>query len=158
MIPEEHDMTKPQLPEDLPNELISRKRKPTWAREVIEEAKRHGAPEGAIRERKKPKSYPSYMALMCDLVDKEPTCFEEAIKQKEWADAMVKEYQSIMKNDVWEVVPRPKHKSVVSSKWIFKTKHSTDGSTEKYKARFVARGFSQKEKIDYEETFVLVVR
>ena len=44
---------------------------------------------------------------MCDLVDKEPTCFEEAIKQKEWDDAMVEEYQSIIKNDVLEVVPRP---------------------------------------------------
>ena len=40
------------------------------------------------------------MALMCDLVDKEPSCFEEAIKQKEWVDAVVEEYQSIIKNDV----------------------------------------------------------
>ena len=76
-------MTEPQLPKELPSEMISRKRKPTWAREVIEEAKRHGSPEGTIRERKKPKSYPSYMALMSDLVDKEPTRFEETIKQKE---------------------------------------------------------------------------
>ena len=50
---------------------------------------------------------------MCDLVDKEPTCFEEAIQQKEWDDAMVDEYQSIIKNNVWEVVPRLKDKSVV---------------------------------------------
>ena len=55
-----------------------------------------------------------------------------------------------MKNYVCEVVPRPKDKSVVSSKWIFKTKHLAYGSIEKYKARFVARGFSQKEGIDYE--------
>ena len=68
------------------------------------------------------------MDLMCDLFDKEPTCFEEEIKQKDWDDAMVKEYQSIIKNDVWEVVPRPKDKPVVSSKWIFKTKHSAYGS------------------------------
>ena len=47
-IPEDHDVTEPQLPEDLPSELISRKRKPAWAREAIEEAKRLGAPEGAI--------------------------------------------------------------------------------------------------------------
>ena len=53
------------------------------------------------------------MAWMCDLVDKEPTCFEEAIKLKEWVDAMVKEYQSIINNDVWEIVPRPKDNSVV---------------------------------------------
>ena len=45
-----------------------------------------------------------------------------------------------------------------SLKWIFKTKHSADGSIEKYKERFVARGFSQKEGIDYEETFALVAR
>ena len=71
---------------------------------------------------------------------------------------MVEEYQSIIKNDVWEVVPIPKDKSLVSSKWIFKTKHSIDGRLEKYKERFVARGFSQKEGIDYEETFSLVAR
>ena len=71
------------------------------------------------------------MALMCDLVDKELTCFEEAIKQKEWDHAMVDEYQYIIMNNVWEVVPRLKDKSVVSSKWIFKTKHLVDGSIEK---------------------------
>ena len=64
---------------------------------------------------------------------------------------MTEEYQSIIKNDVWEVVPRPKNKDVVSSKWIYKIKHATDGSIEKHKARFVAHGFSQKEVIDYEE-------
>ena len=83
-MPEDHDMIEPQLPEESPSEKISRRRKPAQAREVIEDAKRHGAPEVTIRERKKPKPYPSYVALMCDLVDKEPTCFEEAIKQNDW--------------------------------------------------------------------------
>jgi hypothetical protein len=63
-----------------------------------------------------------------------------------------------MENDVWEVVPKPKNKYVVSSKWIYKIKHVVDESIEKYKARFVARRFSQKEGIDYEETFVPVAR
>jgi hypothetical protein len=71
---------------------------------------------------------------------------------------MTEEYQSIIKNDVWEIVPRPKSKDVVSSKWLFKIKHVVDGSIEKYKARFVARGLSQKEGIDYEETFATVAR
>ena len=52
---------------------------------------------------------------------------------------MVKEYQSIIKNDVWEIVPRPKDKLVVSSKWIFKTKHSTDGSINNYAWELVPR-------------------
>ena len=60
-----------------------------------------------------------------------------------------------MKNDV---ILRPEGKSVVSSKWIYKIKHAADGSIEKYKARFVARGFSYKEGIDYEETFAPISR
>eukprot|EP00253_Pinus_taeda_P021357 PITA_21357 len=71
---------------------------------------------------------------------------------------MMEEYSSIMKNDVWEVVPSPKGKSVVTSKWLYKIKHATNGSIEKFKARFVARGFSQVEGVDYEETFALVAR
>ena len=96
-----------------------------------------------MRQVKKPKPFSSYLALMCDLIEKEPTCLEEAIQKKCWADAMTEEYQSIIKNDVWEIVPRPKSKDVVSSKWLYKIKHVVDGSIEKYKARFVARGFSQ---------------
>jgi hypothetical protein len=111
-----------------------------------------------MRQIKKPKPFSNYMALMCDLIEKEPTCFEEAIQKKEWVDAMTEEYQSIIKNDVWEIVPRPKSKDVVSSKWLYKIKHVVDGSIEKYKARFVARGFSQKEGIDYEETFAPIAR
>ena len=68
----------------------------------------------------------------------------------------MEEYQSIMKNDVWEVVPRPNGKSVVTSKWIFKIKHVANGSVEKHKDRSVARGFSQKEEVDYDKTFYTV--
>ena len=63
-----------------------------------------------------------------------------------------------MKNDVWEIVLRPEGKSVVTSKWIYKIKCVVDGGIEKYKERFVARGFSQKEGVDYEETFAPIAR
>jgi hypothetical protein len=61
------------------------------------------------------------MDLMYDILEKDPTCFEESIQKKEWADAMIEEYQSIIKNDVWEIVPTPNSKDVVSSIWLFKT-------------------------------------
>ena len=71
---------------------------------------------------------------------------------------MIEEYQLIVKNDVWDVYPRLEGMPVVTSKWIYKIKHATDGSIEKYKARFFTRGFSQKEGINYEETFAPVAR
>ena len=71
---------------------------------------------------------------------------------------MTEEYQSIMKNNLWDIFSKPEGKSVVSSKWNYKIKHANDESIEKYNAIFVARGFSQKEGIVYEETFALVSR
>ena len=71
---------------------------------------------------------------------------------------MVEKYSSIMTNDVWEVVPRPQDKSIVGSRWIYKIKYDADDSIEKFKARFVAKGYAQKEGIDYEETFAPVAQ
>jgi hypothetical protein len=138
---EDHDVAKFQEP---PQMTILRKRKPAWARELIQDGEKYGVPEGTTRHVKKPKPFSSYMALMCDLLENEPTYFEEAIQKKEWANVMTEEYQSITKNDVWEIVPRPNSKDEVSSRWLFKIKHVANGSIEKYKARFVARGISQK--------------
>jgi hypothetical protein len=55
-------------------------------------------------------------------------------------------------------VPRLEGKSVVTSKWVYKIKHAVDGNINNYKARFMARGFSQQEGEDYDETFALVAR
>ena len=67
------------------------------------------------------------------------------------------EYQ-FKKNDVYDAVLRPEGKSIVSSIWIYKIQHVVYGNIVGYKAIFVARGFSQKEGIDYEETFAPVAR
>jgi U3 small nucleolar RNA-associated protein 14 len=88
-IQEDHDIIESQEP---PQMTISHKRKPSWARELIQDGEKYGAPEGTMRQVKKPKPFSSYMAFMCDLIEKEPTCFEEAIQKKEWADAMTEEY------------------------------------------------------------------
>jgi len=71
---------------------------------------------------------------------------------------MQEKHQSITKNKLWEIIPRPSDESVVTSKWIYKIKHVFDGSIEKYKEIFIARGFCQKDDIDYEETFVPTTR
>ena len=79
-IPEEHDMLEPQEP---PYMNISDKTKPTWAHDIIQEAERYGAPEGSSRQSKKPNPFPGNVALMCNLVDKEPTCFEVVVQTRE---------------------------------------------------------------------------
>jgi hypothetical protein len=55
-------------------------------------------------------------------------------------------------------VSRPKGKSVVTSRWLYKTKHAVDGNIEKHKARSMVRGFSRIEGVDYDETFAPVAR
>ena len=98
------------------------------------------------------------MTLMSKCIMIEPSFFEEAVEDPACVDAMVEKYDSIVINSAWEIFPRLEGKSVVGLRWIYKVKQATDGSIEKYKARFVTRGFSQIEAIDYEETFAPVAR
>ena len=78
---------------------------------------------------------------MSHFIDYEPSCHGEATGELIWQDAMTEEYQYILKNDVWDIVPRLEGKPVVTSKKIYKIKHAADGSVEKYKPRYVAKGF-----------------
>jgi hypothetical protein len=143
---------------EFPLEKPPAKRKPAWCREILKEAEKHATPKGTFKESKKPNKYLGLIAQLNLVTDSEPSTFDEVVKHKVWKDAMIEEYESILKNDVWEVVPRPQGKSVVTSKWIYKIKHAANDSVEKFKARFVAHGFSQKEGIDYDEIFAPVAR
>jgi hypothetical protein len=111
-----------------------------------------------VRESKPPKIFCSYIALVSSIRESEPSTFEEAASKQVWRDAMMEEYNSIMKNDVWEIVPRPEGKSMVTSRWLYKLKYVANDNIEKYKARFLARGFSEVEGVDYDEIFTLVSR
>ena len=73
---EDHDIAEPQAPIETLLEKDSHKRKPAWAQELIHEAERYDAPEGMHRERKRPKPYNNYVALLCDIIDKEPSTCE----------------------------------------------------------------------------------
>jgi hypothetical protein len=117
-----------------------------------------GNPRQAVRESKPPKRFCNYIAMVSSIRESEPSTFEEVAGRQVWRDAMMEAYNSIMKNDVWEIVPRPEGKSVVTSRWLYKLKYAADGRIEKQKARFVVRGFSQIEGVDYDETFAPVAR
>lgn len=68
------------------------------------------------------------MALMRESVEVEPSSFEEEVQQPVWVDVVVEEYDSIIRNNVWEFVPRPVDKWVVSSTWIYKVKKAKNES------------------------------
>jgi hypothetical protein len=74
------------------------------------------APKGTFRESKKPDKYSNLISNLNTVIDSKPSTFVEASKHQVWKNAMNKEYDSILKNDVWTVVPRPHGKSVVTSK------------------------------------------
>ena len=96
-------------------------------------------------------------ALMAKVMQAEtPSTFEEAKGQDEWKEAMQEEYNSLMKNGIWELATLLEGKNVVSCKWTYKTKFTSDGAIKRYRARLVARGFSQEKGIDYTEIFSLV--
>ena len=85
-------MEEPQEPIDPHHEKNSYKRKPTWVREAILGAERYGALEEMHRERKRTRSYFSYVSLLCDIINREPSTYEEAAEKKEWKDSMIEEY------------------------------------------------------------------
>ena len=73
-----------------------------------------------------------------------------------WYNAMKEEMKSMTSNGVWDLIELPNGVKAIRCKWIFKEKKDLLGNIEKYMARFVARGFSQKEGINYTKTFSLV--
>ena len=66
---------------------------------------------------------------------------------EKWKEAMIMEYDGLIKNNVWELVKCPVNRSPIGSKWVLKTKCKENGEVERRKARLVARGFAQKPSV-----------
>ena len=86
----------------------------------------------------------------------DPYTYEEAINDIDahhWVQAMKLELDSMYFNQVWDLVKPSNGIKPVGCKWVYKRKRGIDGKVETFKAMLVAKGYSQKEGIDYEETF-----
>lgn len=94
-------------------------------------------------------------------VEDDPLTIEEARRRDDWPEwkkAIEDEYQSLIKNNTWTLYDLPKDRKEVTNKWVFKLKRKADGEIDKYKARLVVRGFSQRIGFDYNETYAPVAK
>ena len=114
-----------------------------------------GQKEAGVQTRRTISEASSYLALLSST---EPQNVKEACKDECWVKAMDEELEQIEKNNTWELVPRPKDKNVIGTKWVFKNKLNENGEVIRNKARLVCKGYAQQEGIDFEETFAPVAR
>ncbi|XP_070042884.1 uncharacterized mitochondrial protein AtMg00820-like [Nicotiana tomentosiformis] len=81
-----------------------------------------------------------------------------AFDDEDWVNALQDELNQFERSQVWNLVPRPKDRSIIGTKWIFRNKVDEDGTDTKNMARLVVQGYSQEEGIDYDEAFAPVAR
>jgi histone deacetylase 1/2 len=88
----------------------------------------------------------------------EPRNLSAALTDPHWRAAMQEEYNALMENKTWTLVPSSSNKNLIDCKWVYRIKQRADGTIDRYKARLVAKGFKQRYGIDYEDTFSPIVK
>ncbi|KAL8156461.1 hypothetical protein AgCh_001526 [Apium graveolens] len=114
-----------------------------------------GDPEAGVRTRTATSNECLYHSFLSQT---EPKKVEEVLQDADWVQAMQEELNEFERNKVWTLLPRPKNRSVVGTKWVFRNKTDSDGIITRNKARLVAKGYSQQEGIDYDKTFAPIAR
>jgi hypothetical protein len=90
-----------------------------------------------------------------------PASYKQALSDTEsdhWKVAIDTEYISLKERQTRSLVVKPVGRKIVNNKWVFKIERNSDGTIARYKARLVARGFTQEHGIDYTETFAPTVK
>ena len=88
----------------------------------------------------------------------EPKSFLEVKSDESWMIAMQEELNQFEGNDVWKLVSRPTHQSIIGTKWVYRNKLDEHGMVVRNKARLITKYYNQEEGIDYEETYAPVAR
>lgn len=131
------------------------------AENTLTETPRHQmmtrAQAGIFKPRNMPQNFQLFKAMMIrDLTT--PTSIAEAIRIPHWKSAMEEEMSALRNNQTWKLVPHQPEMNLVGNKWVYKIKTNVDGSFQRCKARLVAKGFHQTPRIDFDQTFSLVIK
>ncbi|KAJ9535340.1 hypothetical protein OSB04_un001549 [Centaurea solstitialis] len=114
-----------------------------------------GNPSSGIKTRRQSGNVCLYVNFISE---NEPKEIDDALHDPAWVSAMQEELAEFIRNNVWLLVPRPRKRTIIGSKWVFRNKLDEIGTIIRNKARLVAQGYRQEEGIDYDETFAPVAR
>lgn len=118
------------------------------------------------RQRRLPAKFSNYDLLFCEGVETSllmiycPANFKSATKDVDshkWQEAMREEMESLLTNQIWDLVPLPSKRKALKNKWVYKSKEE-DGGKKRYRARLVVKGYGQQKGIEFDETFSPVVK
>ena len=117
-----------------------------------------GSLDEGLRLRKGNKLLADHVTYHCYLAQFEPKKVEEALQDKNWVESTHEKLNQLVRNDVWELAPRPKGVHVIGTKWIFKNKTDENREIIRNKSRLVAQGYTEVKGVDFDEFFTLVAR
>lgn len=159
---EEDDGTEPDSESDSDDEEFSDEHsdKPEEEKSDEEEEDKSGEEEDEVRRSQRPNAgtlptkLNDYVVGVAQLEECDPKNYEEAVRsvnKSEWMRAMDSEYEALLSKDTWKLVPLPKGRHAIGSKWVFKQKKNSSGQTVRFKARLVAQGYAQRYGEDFDE-------
>lgn len=154
--PANHPQPEPH-PQPAPHTQIDLTTQPETIPPVLPSTNTHSMATRSKRGIFKPKTYAATIPYDTSPTH-EPSTYKEASQNKYWCTAMDEEFDALLDQRTWVLVPPPSDRIPIGCKWVYKIKRNSDGSVSRYKARLVAKGYNQEYGLDYSETFSPVVK